>query len=73
MEKQCIKCNELKSHSEFNVHKATKDGLNSVCKPCKNKVTKVYRETNPDKVKAQWKKHYNLHKKKEQPSGNPQG
>jgi hypothetical protein len=63
-EKQCSRCGEIKPSSEFNTHKATKDGLNSVCKSCKNKVTTLYRDNNREKVREQWNKHYALRKQK---------
>jgi hypothetical protein len=66
-EKQCSKCKELKAVNEFSIHKATKDGLNSVCKPCKRKVTTLYRDNNREKVREQWNKHYTLTKKKSKP------
>ena len=66
-EKQCSKCKELKAVNEFSAHKATKDGLNSVCKPCKRKVTTLYRDNNREKVREQWNKHYTLTKKKPKP------
>lgn len=32
--KRCSKCKEYKSRSEFYINKATKDGLQSLCKQC---------------------------------------
>lgn len=34
MEKKCTRCGDLKSLSEFQVRKASKDGLTSACKVC---------------------------------------
>lgn len=66
-EKQCSKCRELKVVSEFSTHKTTKDGLSSICNPCKRKVTALYRNNNREKVREQWHKHYNLNKRKSKP------
>lgn len=32
--KQCAKCKELKSLTEFNKHSENKDGLQAYCRPC---------------------------------------
>lgn len=58
--KKCSRCNIEKPVSEFYKRKhGSKDGLMSLCKCCKNKKTKIYREKNPDKINAIARKYYN--------------
>ena len=65
----CSKCKELKSYSEFNKNKNTKDGVTSYCKKCikidrennKNYIIN-YRLKNKNKHKKQYKKYYKENK-----------
>ena len=54
--KECRKCKALKHKDDFHKHPKTKDGLNTVCKECKNLYAKQYRAKNPEKVKLNNKK-----------------
>ena len=42
--KWCNLCESVKNQSDFYADKATKDGLNSNCKACKNHQKKIYKE-----------------------------
>ena len=53
MYKQCSKCKEIKHIDQFNNRKSTKDGKNTVCKTCKAKTNKEYREKNKEKLAKQ--------------------
>ena len=41
--KKCCKCKEVNSIGNFHRNRSTKDGLNSMCKPCTNKNNVAYR------------------------------
>lgn len=56
--KLCSKCGLYKPVSEFPKLKRNKDGLDSLCKKCRNLVNKNYREKNKEKVKKARKKYY---------------
>ena len=59
MTKICSKCKEKKELSEFYKDKYHKDGLHSNCKVCSEKMSKKWRENNPEKVKKchdEWRK-----------------
>jgi hypothetical protein len=45
MEKKCTKCKEVKTITEFNFDKSTKDGYGYNCRECKSIRYKKYRET----------------------------
>lgn len=75
--KECSRCKQSKPFSEFHKHKDSKDGFKSVCKLCRkgehtsyyeankeeyNKNAVAWRQRNPDKAKASWKKHRELNK-----------
>ena len=49
-QKHCLKCDTIKSKSEFYIHK--KNGLSAYCKTCSKKQVKEYRENNPEKIKS---------------------
>lgn len=44
--KICSKCKTERDLTDFGPNKATKDGLNSQCKPCRKEAQRVYRENN---------------------------
>ena len=46
--KKCGKCGVEKPHTEFNRHKANKDGLQHRCKSCVKELNKQYRLSNPE-------------------------
>ena len=52
--KTCTKCQEIKDSTEF--YSSKRDGLMPSCKVCHSKVTKAWKESNPDKVKLLSKK-----------------
>ena len=51
MVKVCTKCNEEKQLAEFNNRSDSKDGKDIYCRICKNKMTKLWKTQNPDKLK----------------------
>ena len=55
--KICTKCQELKPKTEFHKKKSGEDLLVSVCKMCKSKLDKAYRDANKEKIHA-----YNVRK-----------
>jgi 5-methylcytosine-specific restriction endonuclease McrA len=62
MEKQCTKCNEVKSIDQFYKSKKDKYGVNSYCKECSNKYHKEYRNNNKDKLTKYQKEYYDNNK-----------
>lgn len=64
IKKTCSKCHEEKLHSEFYKHEATKDGLRSDCRTCKNKKNQDWRDRNPIRYNKMIKDHYLRNKKK---------
>ncbi len=73
--KQCSKCKETKSLSEFSKCKSKKDGYQTICRPCqkayyeanKEKIAakkKVYREANKEKIAAKSKAYREANKEK---------
>ena len=52
--KECSKCHEIKSVSEFNKNKGKIDGLDSKCKEC----YKEYRKDNAERYKEYYKEYY---------------
>lgn len=55
--KICSRCCEQKPFYEFSSHKLTRDGLRGECKICHAKETARWKKENPDKHKAQQKRH----------------
>jgi hypothetical protein len=55
--KTCTKCRQEKSIDEFRKGRAYKDGIRSMCKLCEAAQLQRWRSKNPDKVKAQEKRH----------------
>jgi hypothetical protein len=77
--KQCLKCHETKLFTEFHKKKDSSDGYRNICKACRkgehteryeenkedhNKRAVEWRQANPEKSKAIWKKHRELHQDK---------
>lgn len=54
--KICTKCKQEKPISEFNKNKYKKDGLQSECKECHNKLYKKYYYNNKDKFRDRSKR-----------------
>ena len=50
MTKICYKCKAKKDISLFYRNKCRKDGRQGECKVCKNKIDKIWKEANPEKV-----------------------
>ena len=62
--KLCRKCNTTKTITEFYKDRTSKDGLHSLCKQCKNTLSKIYMQKNK-KVKNKYNKiHYETRKEK---------
>lgn len=60
--KQCKKCNQLKSLSEFYKRSSNKDGLRNWCKLCENESAKKWRNNNRSHIKDYNKKYKNENK-----------
>ena len=62
--KLCSKCNTTKTITEFYKDRTSKDGLHSLCKQCKNALSKIYIQKNKQ-VKNKYNKiHYETRKEK---------
>lgn len=62
--KLCRKCNTTKTITEFYKDRTSKDGLHSLCKQCKNALSKIYIQKNKQ-VKNKYNKiHYETRKEK---------
>lgn len=59
--KECTKCKQNKSLTEFYKRKASKDGLNHWCKECHVQNNLKWTDDNPDKVKVKKKDYYYKH------------
>lgn len=60
--KICSKCKAEKDLSLFNKMSKSIDGLRPDCKECRSIETKMYRSSNPEKIKSNNHKFYNLDK-----------
>ncbi len=56
--KQCTKCSQIKSLSEFSKNKSRKDGLGGWCKECANVNAKKHYQANAEKKKKYQKKYH---------------
>lgn len=54
--KQCSKCGEVKTTTEFNKKSASRDGLQSQCKHC----VKIYFQSNQNEIAEQQKQYQKL-------------
>jgi len=61
--KVCSKCNIEKELVNFGIKKKSNDGLNSLCKECRNIDAKKYRNNNNQKIKVNQQKWYINNKK----------
>ena len=57
-EKRCTKCKEEKSLDGFHKNKATKDGLQYICKICDKNKMKKYKSTHKKETKEYYGKYY---------------
>jgi hypothetical protein len=62
--KVCSRCELEKPVSEYYSDRNKKDGLCTMCKPCKNLGNKQYRENNKRKIIKGYKRHYENNKEK---------
>lgn len=62
--KRCPQCSIEKSLDAFSKNKASRDGLQSCCKPCWQILVKTWRENNPERTKQHYEKYRNLHREK---------
>lgn len=67
--KFCSRCDATKSTSDFHKDTSTKDKLARICKECKRKDAKKYRETHPEKVKESKKIYYDANKDRRRERG----
>ena len=51
--KKCVNCKEEKLITNFNKKKASKDGLQPLCKSCANERNKQYYQHNQEKLRQQ--------------------
>ena len=61
--KMCKNCGRILHESEFNISKNRKDGLDSLCKDCRNEKSREYRIKNRDRINRRAKKYrdnYNI-------------
>jgi hypothetical protein len=65
MYKNCTKCNENKSLSEFYKSKSCKYGVSSSCKKCQLEDKKLYHLINREKINNKSKLYYELNKERE--------
>jgi len=54
--KKCCACKIEKQESNFFKLSRTKDGLTTTCKDCQNEKSRIWKEKNPEKLKAIWKR-----------------
>ncbi len=54
--KKCSCCQEVKNLEYFGIDRRSKDGHNSRCKPCANKIGRIYNKINAEKRSASRKK-----------------
>ena len=57
LNKQCPKCKQLKSYSEFNKDKYRPDGLKTYCKLCDREYSANWSKNNRDKANAKYTRH----------------
>jgi len=60
--KKCTSCNEDLGLLFFGKHKKTKDGLQSICKQCNNKLVKAWRDSHLEEARQSTKKWRSEHK-----------
>lgn len=60
--KQCSKCKQIKTFSEFHKNSSKHDGLCSHCKSCRNKHHKQYRDTHWEQRRRYNKLYYRTHR-----------
>lgn len=58
MEKQCTKCGETKCLTEFGKDKRLKSGYGAICKACKSKMDKEYRDRKGEELLEQKREYY---------------
>jgi len=56
--KICSRCKRELTTDKFSKHKRTHDGLNCYCKECKSKISKIFRESNKEKINEGKRKYY---------------
>lgn len=49
--RKCLKCGELKELKNFHRDKKSKDGYSTQCSTCRNALTRIYKQKNPEKYK----------------------
>jgi|AntDeeMinimDraft_6_1070357.scaffolds.fasta_scaffold08845_2 hypothetical protein len=62
--KVCTKCNVEKDISEFTTDRAKKDGVMSICKPCKKEYIKLWYLNNKERKLINAKEYYEANKEK---------
>jgi len=63
-EKECSKCNQLKSFDCFSKDKHSPDGRTFTCKLCRKSIIKEWQKKNPEKVRKLSKRFYENNKRK---------
>jgi len=59
--KQCSKCKQYKSTTEFCKHSPSKDGLHPICRSCRSAIRKGEKQ-DPERRRKSSKKYYESHK-----------
>lgn len=62
--KQCSKCKEIKEDDAFTKDRNLKSGLSSWCKKCKNKVVRLWKKANPERVAEEKRRYFKAHPEK---------
>lgn len=62
--KACSKCKKVKSVEYFHKRKSSPNGYRGQCRDCRNKVIRIYKKKNSEKISNYYKVYRGLNKKK---------
>ena len=68
--KICTKCENIKSLTEYHKHSTSNDGYQTICKICRNELSKKYHKNNKDKINKKSKEYRQNNKEKIRSSQN---
>lgn len=63
--KRCTQCDQVKPVSEFNVRRASRDGLCPECKDCKAKRGRLHYEENRERLLTQMQQYHEAHREQQ--------